>query len=84
MQHSNFINERSIIIPIKQKPNSQLNSPTSINFKKPEYSLNHCFFDPTTNSPPNDFINKLQQRMSVYNKTTSSSLFIIDDNCDKA
>ena len=76
----NCMNERSITIPIKQKNNSQLNSPTCSTMKKGEYSLNHCFFDPTTNSPPNDFINKLQQRMSVYNKP--SVLFINDDNCD--
>jgi len=82
MHHSNIINEKSIIIPIKQQTNSQLNSPTSERFKKSEYSLNHCFFDPTTNSPPNDFINKLQQRMSVYNKSTS--LLMMDDSCDKA
>ena len=80
MHRSNFINERSIIIPIKQKTNSQVNSPTSAIMKHGEYSLNHCFFDPTKNSPPNDFINKLQKRMSVYNNTTS--LFIKDNNCD--
>ena len=82
MHRSNFNNERSIIIPIDQKTKSPLNSPTSVMMKKSEYSLNHCFFDPTTNSPPNDFINKLHKRMSVYNK--SSSLFMNDDNCDKA
>jgi len=30
------------------------------------YSLNKKLFDPTINSPPNDFMNKLQLRMSVY------------------
>lgn len=78
--NSNFINERSIIIPINQKTKSSINSPTTAIMKQGEYSLNQCFFDPTKNSPPNDFINKLQKRMSVYNKT--ASLFIKNDSCD--
>lgn len=44
-------------------------SPTNIkntsNFK--EYSLKQNFFDPTKNSPPNEFMAKLHMRMSVYN-----------------
>jgi type IV secretory pathway VirB4 component len=31
-----------------------------------EYSLKQNFFDPTKNSPPNEFMMKLQLRMSVY------------------
>jgi hypothetical protein len=56
------IHERSINIPIKQ------NLTTSFKGKSPksEYSLKQHFFDPTKSSPPNDFMIKLQKRMSVY------------------
>ena len=39
-----------------------------------QYSLNHSFFDPSHSSPPNDFMEKLHLRMSVYNS------LIKDDN----
>lgn len=35
-------------------------------FSIKEYSLKQNFFDPTKNSPPNEFMMKLQMRMSVY------------------
>ena len=42
------------------------NSPKSkLNLDK-EYGLKQNFFDPSKGSPPNDFMNKLKQRMSVY------------------
>jgi len=31
-----------------------------------EYSLKQNFFDPSKSSPPNEFMMKLHQRMSVY------------------
>jgi hypothetical protein len=32
-----------------------------------EYGLNSSFFDPSNHSPPNDFMIKLQKRISNYN-----------------
>jgi len=60
---THVIQERSIYIPIKQ------NLTTSLKGQSPkgEYSLKQHFFDPTKSSPPNDFMIKLQKRMSVYN-----------------
>lgn len=57
--------EKSNIIPIK-KVNININ----IN-KKPticygEYEMKQNFFDPSKSSPPNNFINKLQLRMKIY------------------
>jgi len=56
------INEKSKIIPIPQT------SPTKKNdgFRYNEYSLKQNFFDPSKSSPPNDFMLKLQLRMSHY------------------
>ena len=34
---------------------------------KTEYSLNNSFFDPCHNSPPNDFMAKLEKRLNSYN-----------------
>ena len=67
---SSLIHERSNIIPI---------SPSSPTRKSEnEYSLKENFFDPSKSSPPNEFMKKLQQRMSIYNplfslKTDSST-----------
>lgn len=38
------------------------------------YSLKQNLFDPSKNSPPNDFILKLQHRMNTYNS------FIVSNN----
>jgi hypothetical protein len=75
--NSCLIHERSNIIPI---------SPSSPTRKlENEYSLKENFFDPSKSSPPNEFMKKLQQRMSIYNspcyKTLSLS-FIKEDNRD--
>lgn len=35
-----------------------------------EYSLKQNVFDPSKSSPPNDFMLKLQLRMSIYNNIT--------------
>lgn len=58
---ANVIYERQNIIPIN-KSLSTFNE-DKIN----EYSLNTNYFDPTNNSPPNEFMKKLKQRLSVYN-----------------
>jgi hypothetical protein len=54
--------ERSKLIPIPQ------NSPTNkkVGFSVTEYSLKQNFFDPSKSSPPNEFMLKLQLRMSHY------------------
>jgi hypothetical protein len=60
--NSLVINEKSKIIPIPQT------SPTKKNegFRYNEYSLKQNFFDPSKSSPPNEFMLKLQLRMSHY------------------
>lgn len=64
--NSCLIHERSNIIPI---------SPSSPTRKSEnEYSLKENFFDPSKSSPPNEFMKKLQQRMSV-------SQFLVFFNC---
>ena len=71
--------ERSNTIPIKKIiPSSMKNAtPTGSG----EYSLKSHFFDPTKSSPPNDFMIKLKQRMSVYNTTLYSNTN--DDSCER-
>jgi len=65
------INGISKIIPITQKCpiNNKINSGYFS-----EYSLKQNCFDPSKNSPPNDFMLKLKLRMSLYvslNKETN-------------
>jgi hypothetical protein len=70
--NSRSINETSKHILIPQK------SPTNKKeqFSLKEYSLKQNFFDPSKNSPPNEFMLKLQLRMSQHYASTS---FISDD-----
>jgi hypothetical protein len=56
------VNERSNIIPIQQ--NSPTKNKNGANYN--EYSLKQNFFDPSKSSPPNEFMLKLQLRMSHY------------------
>ena len=67
---THIIQERSKYIPIKQ------NLTTTMKERSPkgEYSLKQHFFDPTKSSPPNDFIIKLQKRMSVYDAALYSDI----------
>ena len=60
-----IIHERPSIVEIKE------NSFTSMKEDSPkaEYSLKKSFFDPSKSSPPNDFMIKLQMRLSKYNNT---------------
>jgi len=58
------IHERPNIIPIQKNLSTSMNNNNS---PKGEYSLKQSFFDPSKSSPPNDFILKLKQRMSIYN-----------------
>jgi hypothetical protein len=57
------IRERSENIPIKKN----LSTTLKIESPKGEYSLKQNFFDPSKSSPPNDFMNKLEMRMKIYN-----------------
>jgi hypothetical protein len=46
------------------------------------HSLKQHIFDPSTNSPPNEFILNLQKRMSKFNQSTK--IYVInDDSFDK-
>jgi hypothetical protein len=58
------IYERSIIIPIRKNLSTDFKDLES---PKGEYALKQNLFDPTKSSPPNDFMLKLQKRMSIYN-----------------
>ena len=62
---TNIIHERSIKVPIKQNLSTNMKDTSP----KAEYSLKQNFFDPSKSSPPNDFMNKLQIRMQIYNST---------------
>jgi hypothetical protein len=57
------IHEMSLSIPIKQN----LSTPIKICDYKNEYSLKQNFFDPSKSSPPNNFMIKLNMRMTLYN-----------------
>ena len=60
--NSLVINEKSKIIPIPQTSPKKKNE----GFRYNEYSLKQNFFDPSKSSPPNEFMLKLQLRMSHY------------------
>ena len=61
-----IINEKSEIIPIPIiiPQNSPTKKNELINYN--EYSLKQNFFDPSKASPPNNFLLKLQLRMSYF------------------
>ena len=62
---SHIIYERSNNIKIQKKVSTINNlSP------KGEYNLTQNLFDPSKSSPPNDFLLKLQARMSIYDSTS--------------
>jgi hypothetical protein len=75
ISRQHIINERAIIIPIKQNLSTSMKatSPTS------EYSLKQNFFDPSKSSPPNEFMIKLHMRMNMYNTYVDKN----DDSLDR-
>lgn len=77
ISRQHIINERAIIIPIKQNLSTSMKatSPTS------EYSLKQNFFDPSKSSPPNEFMIKLHMRMNMYNKNFYADMN--DESLDK-
>jgi hypothetical protein len=73
-----IIHERSNIIPITKNIfiyNNRSNRETVA------YDLKQNFFDPSKSSPPNEFMSKLRQRMTLYE---SESLGTNDLSLDKA
>ena len=81
LSRTRIIHERPNIIPIKKNLSTSMKEVSP----KGEYSLKQNFFDPSKSSPPNDFILKLQQRMSIYNTNlyVDSGDDIKDDSLDK-
>jgi hypothetical protein len=65
LRNSTTIHERTNIIRI---PKSPLTKEENNNRQKEEveYSLKENIFDPSQSSPPNDFMTKLELRMSKY------------------
>ena len=59
----NMTYKKSKIIQISPKNNTQ-------NTLEKEYGLTENVFDPFKSSPPNDFMLKLQQRMTFYDSCT--------------
>ena len=70
-----IIHERDNLVSISQI------SPTSrrTNNGFTEYSLKQNVFDPSKSSPPNDFMLKLQLRMSIYNNFNNNNFQNKDD-----
>jgi hypothetical protein len=60
-----LIDERKTFWPIPQT--SPTKNKDNNYFTNKEYSLNENLFDPSKSSPPNNFLEKLQLRMSIYN-----------------
>jgi len=57
--------ERTNIKQIKNK----ISTIIKINSPKSEYSNKQNLFDPSKSSPPNNFMNKLQERIKMYSNT---------------
>ena len=72
---TNFCIKKSCMIPIITKISSK-----NVNVTNNEYSLREKFFDPIKSSPPNNFMNKLEMRMSIYNSYRDNRLdnFVIE------
>jgi hypothetical protein len=69
-----IIHERSNIIPIPQISPTNKKEDFSLN----EYSLTQNIFDPSKSSPPNEFMLKLQLRMSLYNSFIKEDKLIME------
>ena len=78
LSKQHIVNERTQIIPIKHNLSTTIKNTSP----KGEYSLKKNFFDPSKHSPPNDFMIKLNMRMSVYTNSYADT-DINDDNFDK-
>ena len=58
-----IMHDRTISIPIQKTLSTSMKDSSP----KGEYSLKQNIFDPSKSSPPNEFMNKLRMRMSIYN-----------------
>jgi len=65
----NLQNREQIRYPQKNTNICVKTSPTNKKetFSTKEYELKQNIFDPSKHSPPNEFMQKLQKRMCVYN-----------------
>jgi len=77
LSRTHIIHERINIVPIKKNLSTTMKEFSP----KGEYSLKQHFFDPSKSSPPNDFMIKLQNRMTIYN--TTRYVDMKDDSLDK-
>lgn len=77
LHKSRVINERESNNIVSTKTTA----PIKINSPKAEYSLKQNFFDPLKSSPPNEFLLKLNKRLSIYNQDMFSH--IKDDILDR-
>ena len=75
ISRQHIINERAVIIPIKQNLSTSMKATSP----KSEYSLKQNFFDPSKSSPPNEFMIKLHMRMNMYNNYVDMN----DESLDK-
>jgi hypothetical protein len=66
----NYNRKKTEIILIPKNSNA-LTSPSN-----KEYSLKQNFFDPSKHSPPNNFIIKLKNRVSLYESFNNNDNFI--------
>ena len=71
------IDERSKSIPIKKNLSTSMKDFSNI---QSEYSLKQNVFDPTKSSPPNDFMLKLQIRMTSYNSSDNLCSFQMNED----
>lgn len=69
MSYTYDIHERTPIVPISQASPTSRREENSFS----EYSLKQNVFDPSKSSPPNEFMLKLQLRMSIYNNFNNSN-----------
>ena len=62
----NATQEKSRTVPILNNLLPIINNNNLSPTVKKEYSLQHSFFDPCKNSPPNEFMLKLEKRLKNY------------------
>lgn len=68
-------NKRSSILSIQKKEVSQTKNYNNNN----QYDLKQSNFDPSKSSPPNEFMEKLRLRMSVYDSFSKNFSILINE-----
>ena len=66
--------ERSSILPIQKK----LPTPMKV-LSNNQYDLKQNIFDPSKSSPPNDFMEKLKLRMSIYESFSKNGVILTNE-----